>query len=377
MIRYGHKSTPRARRSAPPSRQRGVTGGKGHTPPKVEAVDLFCGAGGLSFGLMQAGIEVRAGVDVDPVCRYPFETNLGAAFHETSIRNLRGADIESMWSENSTHLLAGCAPCQPFSSQRRGADTKSHPSWDLLLEFNRLVQETLPEYVTMENVAPLRKQDVFRQFLRDLTQAGYHIDFDVLKAERFGLPQRRRRLVLIASRGGPITLPEAWLAQEDEVTVGQALAGLPPLRAGEASPDDPLHRAQRLSPINAARIRASKPGGTWQDWPAELRAPCHNRPSGRSFQSFYGVMNPAEPSPTITTEFFNYGSGRFGHPYQPRTITPREAAILQGFPRNYSFIPPTDPVHFKTLGRMIGNAVPPTFGFLVGRRIIEDASNSD
>lgn len=177
---------------------------------------------------MQAGIEVRAGVDVDPVCRYPFETNLGAAFHETSIRNLRGADIESMWSENSTHLLAGCAPCQPFSSQRRGADTKSHPSWDLLLEFDRLVQETLPEYATMENVAPLRKQDVFRQFLRDLTQAGYHIDFDVLKAERFGLPQRRRRLVLIASRGGPITLPEAWLAQEDEVTVGQALAGLPP-----------------------------------------------------------------------------------------------------------------------------------------------------
>ncbi|WP_316668861.1 DNA cytosine methyltransferase [uncultured Propionibacterium sp.] len=340
-------------------------------------MDLFCGAGGLSYGLMQAGIEIRAGIDVNPQCRYPFETNLGATFYEMSVRDISAHDIQSMWSKGSARLLAGCAPCQPFSSQRRGADSKKHSAWNLLLEFGRLAQEIRPEYLTMENVAPLRKQEVFHHFLKDLSSKGYYIDYDVLKAEQYGLPQRRRRLVLIASRKGPIALPKKWVSREDETTVVQALAGLPPLQAGEVDPDDPLHRARKLSPINVARIRASKPGGTWEDWPEELRAPCHTRSSGKSFGSFYGVMNPGEPAPTITTEFFNYGSGRFGHPYQSRTITPREAAILQGFPRDYSFIPPNNPAHFTTLGKMIGNAVPPVLGFLVGKRIIEDASNHD
>lgn len=335
----------------------------------VEAVDLFCGAGGLSYGLQQGGITVRAGVDLDPNCRYPFEENIRADFHEMSVRDLTSDQLQSMWSGRALRLLAGCAPCQPFSSQRRGQEAKTHESWDLLLEFKRLVQATRPDFVTMENVTRLQRQYVFHSFVSGLLDAGYYVDFKPMYANEYGLAQRRRRLVLIASRHGPIHLPTPTHSRERQVTVSEAIGQLPPLEAGEASRSDPLHRARRLTDINLARIRASKPGGTWRDWPEALRAPCQNRSTGQSFGSFYGVMVPNEPAPTITTEFYNYGSGRFGHPSQPRTITPREAAILQGFPRDYKFVPRAEDPKFSVLGRMIGNAVPPIFGELIAQTI--------
>lgn len=336
---------------------------------RVEAVDLFCGAGGLSYGLQQGGITVRAGVDLDPKCRYPFEENIHADFHELSVRDLTGEQLRSMWSGQGPRLLAGCAPCQPFSSQRRGQEASTHEAWDLLLEFQRLVKETRPDFVTMENVTRLQNQAVFRSFVSALIDEGYYVDYRALYANEFGLPQRRRRLVLIASLHGPIHLPTPTHGKEDQVTVSQAIGQLPPLESGEASHTDLLHRARRLTDINIARIKASKPGGTWRDWPEVLRAPCHRRSTGQSFGSFYGVMEPNEPAPTITTEFYNYGSGRFGHPTQPRTITPREAAILQGFPKDYKFVPHEDEAKFSVLGRMIGNAVPPIFGELIAQTI--------
>lgn len=341
---------------------------------RIQAVDLFCGAGGLSFGLHQAGIEIRGGVDVDPQCRYPFEHNLSAPFHEISVRDLMGTQLSSMWGPQSIRVLAGCAPCQPFSSQRRGAASTTHESWDLLSEFGRLIDETLPDYVTMENVAPLKSQPIFEDFLETLNSNGYYSDYGVLKGEQYGLPQRRR-LVLVASKWGPIELPKPFCTPDNQSTVADALVGLPSLGAGEVDAEDPLHRAQALSDLNLKRMRASKPGGTWQDWPSELRAPCHIRPSGNTFKSFYGRMAPDEPSPTITTQFYNYGSGRFGHPSQLRSITPREAAILQGFPREYEFFPPGKHVPFETVGKMIGNAVPPIFGKIVGDTIKDHSKN--
>lgn len=335
----------------------------------VEAVDLFCGAGGLSYGLKQGGITVRAGVDLDPKCRYPFEENIQAEFHELSVRDLSSSELNSMWSDSTYRLLAGCAPCQPFSAQRRGEVPKTHKDWDLLLEFERLVKQTRPDFVTMENVTPIQRQPVFRSFLNTLLNENYNVDYQAMYANEYGLPQRRRRLVLIASLHGPIHLPKPTHDANNQVTVAEAIGKLPRLKSGEESKTDPLHRARRLTKINLDRIKASKPGGTWQDWPEELRAPCHRRSSGQSFRSFYGLMSPDEPAPTITTEFFNYGSGRFGHPSQPRTITPREAAILQGFPQDYKFLPEDTGVKFSVLGKMIGNAVPPVFGKIIAQTI--------
>lgn len=335
----------------------------------IGAVDLFCGAGGLSLGLQQAGITVHAGVDLDPKCRYPFETNLQSTFHELSVRDLDGEALLSMWGDEPTRLLAGCAPCQPFSSQRRGAEPQKHESWDLLLEFGRLIRESLPDYVTMENVPRLRTERIFEQFLGELVRHDYYLHYKIIKTEQYGLPQRRRRLVLVAARHSPIRIPEPSAFPGQEATVASAIGDLPPLAAGEQCKTDPLHCARNLSDINLQRLDASRPGGTWRDWDESLRAPCHQRATGSSFQSFYGRMNPDEPSPTITTQFYNYGSGRFGHPTQRRTITPREAAILQGFPASYSFTEPDEPVFFTRVGRLIGNAVPPVIGELVGAAI--------
>ena len=338
----------------------------------VAAVDLFCGAGGLSCGLQQAGIKVVAGVDVDPSCRWPFERNIEARFVHESVREVTGSDLDGLWGDGDSHrLLAGCAPCQPFSSQRRGADSKSHEAWDLLLEFGRLVAESRPDFVTMENVVPLKSAPVFGQFLGGLAHLGYFIDFKAVRGVDHGLPQTRRRLVLTASLKGFVPIPDRTVPEGQVSTVRDAIAGLPPLAAGQTDPDDPLHCARALTPINLRRRVASRPGGTWRDWPEELRAACHRRATGSSFQSFYGVMEWDAPSPTITTQYHNYGSGRFGHPEQMRTITPREAALLQGFPPDYQFLPPGVPVRFTTLGKMIGNAVPPAFGALVGRAILD------
>lgn len=343
---------------------------------QVSAIDLFCGAGGLSCGLNQAGVNVLAGIDIDPSCKWPFEHNIGADFIEKSVSEVEGDELMAIWRRQpGLRLLAGCAPCQPFSSQRRGADTSSEKNWNLLGEFGRLVSETLPEFITMENVVPLKSSPVFHRFVGTLAAAGYHVDFKVLKGTQCGLPQTRRRLVLVASRLGRVTVPSRSVAPGEVATVRQTIEGLPPLRAGESDPNDPMHAARALTEINLARKAASRPGGTWRDWPEELRAPCHRRATGRSFQSFYGVMEWDEPSPTITTEFFNYGSGRFGHPDQPRTLTPREAAMLQGFPRSYEFLAPGCQMRFTTVGKLIGNAVPPPFGRVVGEALLEAADS--
>lgn len=333
----------------------------------VVAVDLFCGAGGLSLGLKQAGIKVAAGIDLDPSCRYPYEKNLGSKFLERDVTSLSGSEVTKLWGRAKWRLLAGCAPCQPFSSHRRGADTSEEDNWSLLKEFSRLVRETNPHFVTMENVVRLKKLPIFEEFVADLRADGYAVDFGVLYGPEFGLPQERRRLVLVASRVGVVRLPDGVVDKSSFLTVKDAIAGLPVLADGESDPSDPLHAARKLSPTNLLRMKASKPGGTWRDWPAELVAPCHRKSTGASFQAFYGRMTWDSPSPTITTQAYNFGTGRFGHPSQNRSLTLREAAILQGFPRDYAFVAEGERPTMSSVGRLIGNAVPPPFGLAVGR----------
>lgn len=339
---------------------------------QIYAVDLFCGAGGLTRGLLDAGIKVCAGVDLDPFCEYPYEKNNDAEFLKRSVTDLQPEDIKLFYRKRSLRLLAGCAPCQTFSNYNLKARTaeEKDEKWFLLLEFSRLVCELSPELVTMENVPGLAEQDVFKKFIQTLEFNGYHIKYQVVACVDYGIPQDRHRLVLLASKLGEIRLltPEEFGAKRKKVR--DVIGKLPLLQAGEKSVEDPLHQCSRLSPLNLRRIRASKPGGSWRDWPKELVADCHKKDSGESYGSVYGRMKWDDPAPTMTTQFFGFGNGRFGHPEQDRAISLREGAIIQSFPPNYQFVKPDEPVCQKNIGRLIGNAVPVKLGEVIGRSIV-------
>ena len=335
----------------------------------ITAVDLFCGAGGLTHGLTRAGIRVRLGVDVDPACRFPLETNNAAEFMEADVAKLKPSDLASAFGDSKITFLAGCAPCQPFSSYSQSARRDGpHEDWELLSSFMELVLAVRPTLVTMENVPPLRSQKIFEDFVTALLDAGYFVDFAVVDGRDIGLPQRRQRLVLVASLLGPITIPKA---AKPAVTVKDVISGLPSIEAGTADPHDTLHASASLSELNLARIRHSKPGGTWRDWPEELVAACHTRQTGSTYPSVYGRMEWDQPAPTMTTQCYGFGNGRFGHPEQDRAISLREAAMLQSFPQSYAFVPDDADINFSMLGRMIGNAVPVLLGEYIGEILVE------
>lgn len=342
--------------------------------PKISAVDLFCGVGGLTHGLSQAKIDVRLGVDIDPASQHPFEKNNDAAFLLADVSTLGAETVIKSFTPGTTTLLVGCAPCQPFSTYSQKAERNSKArhergrkdDWRLVERFGSIIEEIQPDLVTMENVPPLLRAPVYKRLLDSLQ--GYWVDARVVDCQTVGLPQTRKRLVLVASRLGPIWLPQFGRKRK---SVRSTIGGLLPLQAGEMDPSDHIHRASALSDVNLKRIRASVPGGTWRDWPEDLKAACHIRDTGATYPSVYGRMKWDEPSPTITTQCFGYGNGRFGHPEQDRAISLREAAMLQGFPQNYSFLPDDEPVSFATLGRLIGNAVPVTLGRAIGEILVE------
>lgn len=337
--------------------------------PAIHAVDLFCGAGGLTCGLQQAGIKVKAGVDVDKACEYAFSHNNKALFIPKSVADIHGTEFADFTKGADYTLFAGCAPCQAFSSMNRKGG-KTDPRWHLLNEFSRLIQETLPDFVAMENVPQLLNQEIFKDFIETLKKCGYQqSDWKVVHCEDYGLPQHRHRLVLLASRIAPIKIISPKEFGAVKKSVRDAIGGLPPLKAGEVSQKDPLHRCRGLSPLNMKRIQASKPGGTWHDWPEELRAGCHKRERDQTYQSVYARMTWEDPSPTMTTQFVAYGSGRFGHPEQDRGLSLREGAILQSFPAGYAFTRPDEPIYLSTVAKLIGNAVPVVIGELIGKSI--------
>lgn len=336
---------------------------------QIAAVDLFCGVGGLTHGLTRSGVGVWLGIDLDPACRFPMEENNAAKFMEADVAKVMPSDILPAFDAANVTLMAGCAPCQPFSSYSQSARKQSpHEDWELLTSFSKLVLAVRPTLVTMENVPPLRKQPIFKAFVADLHSAGYHVDFTVIDGRNIGLPQRRQRLVLVASLLAPITIPEA---NKPQVTVRDTISGLSAIAAGTSDPDDPLHASASLSDLNLERIRHSKPGGTWRDWPENLMAACHMRQTGSTYPSVYGRMEWDQPAPTMTTQCYGFGNGRFGHPEQDRAISLREAAMLQSFPKDYAFLPDDVRINFNTLGRMIGNAVPVKLGEFIGKILVE------
>ncbi|MDI9334650.1 MAG: DNA cytosine methyltransferase [Cytophagales bacterium] len=342
----------------------------------IYAIDLFCGVGGLTQGLREAGISVVAGIDIDPSCAHPFEANHPQSrFLLKSVESLSAADLHALWPSNSIRLLAGCAPCQPFSSYARNAP-KDHSKWGMLFHFSRLIRDTKPEFVTMENVPGLAREAPFVDFLNTLKEGGYQVAYQTVNVADFGVPQQRKRLVLIASKLGQISLPSpTHSGSKNWLSVKDAIGKLPVLDAGEIDKNDLLHRSARLSPLNSSRIRASKPGGTWRDWPKELVAECHRKESGKHSAGVYGRMRWDQPAPTMTTLCCGFGNGRFGHPEQNRAISLREAAIFQSFPINYQFASANNLISIKRVSKLIGNAVPPKLGEAVGITLIKHFSD--
>ena len=346
--------------------------------PKIEVVDLFCGIGGLSYGMKSKGFKILTGFDLDWTCQYAYETNNEAKFVYKDIREVQREDIVPLYSKNAIKVLAGCAPCQPFSSYAFKNKNKDENKYNLLYEFGRLVKEVQPDIVTMENVpaiASFKLKSVLADFVESLRKGGYNVNYQVVYCPGYGIPQTRKRLVLLASRLGDIKLIPPTHTKDNYVTVRDVIGNLPPIAAGETCALDPLHRSRELSPLNMRRMLATPYGGSWKDWPEELLLDCHKKESGKSFGSVYGRMVWEEPAPTMTTLCTGIGNGRFGHPVQNRAISAREAALFQTFPLTYKFFPNEKEVSLTKASRYIGNAVPPRLGEVIAESIKQHIRN--
>jgi DNA (cytosine-5)-methyltransferase 1 len=335
---------------------------------RAVAADIFCGVGALTHGFRLAGIEVAVGFDVDESCRYAYETNNAPArFVHQDVTRLTVDQLLAYYPPDVTRILMGCAPCRPFSRYTR--DKVGHADYNLLGEFQRLVDGVEADIVSMENVPDLRGYPIYAEFLATLEELEYHVWADNVFCPDYGIPQGRTRLVLLASRLGPIELIPPTHSVENYQTVRDAIGHLEPIPAGGVSETDPLHRSKGLTEVNLRRIRATPEGGRWKDWPEDLKLECHKKEGGRSFKSVYGRMRWDEPAPTMTTQFGGLGNGIFGHPEQDRAVSLREGALFQTFPPNYQFFAPNDFPGITPLQRHIGNAVPVELGRVVATSI--------
>lgn len=345
---------------------------------KADVIDLFCGVGGLSYGLKMAGLNILAGYDVDSSCKYAYEANIRANFINKNIKETTANEIKECFdkSKSPIKVLVGCAPCQTFSQYTRKLNNKDDEKWTLLNEFLRIAMEIQPEIISVENVPNLKQYPIFDNFVKKLKLNRYKIKHSIIFCPDYGIPQRRKRLVLLASRLGDIDIVEKT-HYNDKISVRNAIGNLPKLKAGEQCKSDRLHIARSLTDINMKRIKATpKNGGSWRDWDKSLVLECHKKAKGKTYSSVYGRMKWDEPSPTMTTFCTGLGNGRFGHPEQDRAISLREASLLQTFPMDYDFIENKNaPIKIGIISRHIGNAVPPKLGEVIGQSIKKHLEN--
>lgn len=346
---------------------------------KFAVIDMFCGVGGLTHGFVKAGFEVVAGYDIDKSCEYAFEANnKGAKYIPKDIKNVLGEELNNYYGSKQK-ILVGCAPCQPFSLYtNKNKDSKKEDEsnldgkWALLYSFARLIKETDAQIVSMENVPQLAKFNdgkVLKDFISVLEDMNYHVSWSIVNAQDYGVPQRRKRLILLASKLGKISLIPPTHNKKNYVTVREAIGSLPKIEDGIADENDPLHYSRKLGDLNKRRIQATREGGFWREWPEELKLDCHKKGGGASFRSVYGRMTWDDVAPTMTTYCVGLGNGRFGHPEQDRAISMREAAIFQSFPHDYVFLNPKKPLSTATIARQIGNAVPVKLGEVIAESI--------
>ncbi len=334
----------------------------------IRVVDLFCGIGGLTHGFVRSGFEVVAGIDNDGRCRFGYERNNNAKFIEKDILDVSAKEVKKLYGSAKVRVLVGCAPCQPFS--RLNLKDISQIQLQPLEKFAQLVEQLKPDIVSMENVKGLLKNPVFKSFLQTLDRNGYSYSYQIVDFSDYGVPQKRHRLVLLASRFGDISLISPT-HKNRKVTVRDVISKLEPIKDGETSKKDPFHKARLLSPLNKKRIRATpKDGGNSRSWDRRLMLECHKKESGETYRgSVYGRMRWDEPAPTMTTQCTGIGNGRYGHPEQNRAISLREAALFQTFPKNYEFVESPDNFVVSEVSRFIGNAVPVRAGEVIAKSI--------
>lgn len=323
---------------------------------KPKAIDVFCGCGGLTLGLKQAGFEVIGAVDNDSLAVKTFKANHPEVYvWERDIQGLTSGWVKRKLGikKGELDLLAGCPPCQGFSTMRtlNGGKRIRDGRNKLILEFQRFVEELLPKAVMMENVPGLQKDRRFKKLCRKLEDLGYTVNHDVLNAADYAVPQRRRRLILLAGRDGEMGFAKKARCKR---TVFDAIGGLS--LAGKSG--DELHDLQESRSKRVKRLikRIPKDGGSRKDLGKRRQLKCHKRCDG--FKDVYGRMAWDKVAPTITSGCTNPSKGRFLHPEEDRAITLREAAMIQSFPKRYHF---NVNVGKGRLAELIGNALPPEF----------------
>jgi DNA (cytosine-5)-methyltransferase 1 len=340
----------------------------------IHVYDFFCGCGGTSAGFRAAGLEIRVGIDLDLDAQRTFEENFPEAIF------LR-RDIHSLPVEVLNHLIVRaadtvtlfccCAPCQPFSRQNKNPENRAAEA-GLLYKFANFVEFCLPDLIFLENVPGIQNVDAtigpFGNFVSFLKYLGYSVTFDVIESKNYGVPQQRKRLILVASRLGPISLPQEThgpgAANPSYSTVWEWISHFPPIAAGETHPVVPNHRAAQLSETNLIRIRATPPGGGRLDWPEELMLKCHLG-EYHGHTDVYGRMHKNRPASGLTTRCISLSNGRFGHPEQDRAISVREAASIQTFDDDFVFIG-----NLNSMARQVGNAVPVLIAQIFGEHFI-------
>lgn len=336
----------------------------------INAIDFFSGCGGTSLGLKQAGITPLLGIDINQDACLTYKYNLpDTDILCEDIKNIKPEDLKKYIEKRKPLLFSGCAPCQPFSRQNKNK-INSDERASLLNEFFKFISFWLPDYILIENVPGMQKgvmhNQIFKDFVIKIKKLGYYPKFDVLPALNYGVPQSRKRLVLVASKFEDYELPAPThgIGLTPFSVVKDWIYDLPPISSGVTHSDDPDHEASKLSPINLERISLTPEGKGRETWPERLRLPCHKNYKGHT--DVYGRMSWNRPASGLTTKCISYSNGRYGHPEQDRAISVREAACLQTFPRNYRFFGTKN-----SKAKQIGNAVPPLMSFAIAKSIIE------
>ena len=350
----------------------------------IPTIDLFSGAGGLSYGLKSCGLDIRAAVEIDPNAINTYKRNIGDVVIDRDISEISGKELLEFAGikKGEMFILAGCPPCQGFSSvgPRDETDIRNQ----LVFQYVRLILETRPWFIIMENVPGMSRgigKAIFAE-VRIILSDYYILNDDILDSANYGVPQHRKRLVMhgvlktIAEKylppGFELQMPEITHknpeildeSKQDWLTV-DVIRDLPFLKAGGDDSDIPNHRCRGLSELNIERIKHTPHnGGSRDSWPEDLILDCHK--GNVVYSDVYGRMDFKSQAPTITAGCLIYSKGRFGHPEQDRPISAREAARLQTFPDEFVF-----EGNLEMVGRQIGNAVPPKLAEASGRHIIE------
>lgn len=344
---------------------------------KLKAVDFFCSVGGVSLGFKQAGIEVLGGIDIDQSCQETYEKNIQAKFLPADVSNLKKSVVGKFFKirRNQDNLIfVGCSPCQYYSNIKTNKE-KSCKTRLLLADFQEFVDHYKPGYVFVENVPGLDKkpESPLGKFKAFLKESGYEFDDDVLNAKYYGVPQNRRRYVLVASRVKKnIKLPQP--NKKELKTVKEAIGDYSKylvINAGDKDSSPFIHSSAKLTNVNLKRIKATPINGggrlAWKEKSLQLN--CYKNHEGHT--DVYGRMHWDKPSPAITTRFVSLSNGRYGHPEQDRAISLREGATLQSFPENFIFYSDSQ----GTVAKMIGNAVPPKLAEAIGKTFINEPKN--